>query len=61
MGEKMKIKGMIETVVSVPIVGAGLGMIGGAGMGALTAPTQVFTSLGLLGQSIKNSGLKLKK
>ena len=52
------IKGMVKLMVGVPLVGAVLSGIGGAGMGAIGGATQSLVSIGFMGHAIKESGAK---
>ena len=52
------IKGMAKIIVGVPLVGAALSGIGGAGMGAIGSATQSLVSMGFMGHAIKESGAK---
>ena len=50
------IKGMVGLVVGSSLLGATLGGIGSAGMGAIGSATQSLVSIGFMGHAAKLSG-----
>ena len=51
------VKGMLGAIIAVPVLGAALGGIGSAGMGAIGGATQTVLSAGFFGHVAKSSGV----